>query len=238
MLAHGLFGFDELRIAGQSHAYFRGITEHLRARGIEVYVARVDPSGDIAQRAAQLAEQIRKIPARRVNIVGHSMGGLDARYAIARLGIEARVASLVTIGTPHRGTPLADHGLDWFGDRLRLRALAGLFGVKMAAFDNLTTTHLALFNTEVEDHKQVLYASVVGRATEFGATHPALRLPAKILAHWSGENDGLVPVSSQAWGRVLLNIDACHLAQIGWLSTFDPKVIFDPIVRELSLAGC
>jgi triacylglycerol esterase/lipase EstA (alpha/beta hydrolase family) len=36
------------------------------------------------------------------------MGGLDARYAISLLGLARRVASLTTIGTPHRGTPVGD----------------------------------------------------------------------------------------------------------------------------------
>ncbi|AJP03415.1 lipase [Streptomyces cyaneogriseus subsp. noncyanogenus] len=47
----------------------------------------------------------------RVDIVGHSLGGLIARYYVQRLGGDARVRTLVTLGTPHAGTkvaPLAD----------------------------------------------------------------------------------------------------------------------------------
>src|SRR5207249_8887306 len=57
---------------------------------------------------------------RSVNIVAHSMGGLDARYAISQLGLGGRVASLITIGTPHLGTPLADAGHALFGRITRL----------------------------------------------------------------------------------------------------------------------
>lgn len=53
----------------------------------------------------------------RLNIIAHSMGGLDARYyAISWLGLAERVASLTTIGIPHLGTPLADLMFS-FGER-------------------------------------------------------------------------------------------------------------------------
>ncbi|CAL9446966.1 hypothetical protein SUDANB6_02358 [Streptomyces sp. enrichment culture] len=47
----------------------------------------------------------------RIDIVGHSLGGLIARYYVQRLGGDSRVRTLVTLGTPHSGTrvaPLAD----------------------------------------------------------------------------------------------------------------------------------
>lgn len=40
----------------------------------------------------------------RVDIVGHSLGGLIARYYVQRLGGDLRVRTLVTLGTPHSGT--------------------------------------------------------------------------------------------------------------------------------------
>jgi pimeloyl-ACP methyl ester carboxylesterase len=40
----------------------------------------------------------------RVHVVGHSLGGLVARYLVQRLGGDTRVESLVTLGTPHAGT--------------------------------------------------------------------------------------------------------------------------------------
>lgn len=43
----------------------------------------------------------------RVHVVGHSLGGVIARYYVQRLGGDARVHTLVTLGSPHRGTHLA-----------------------------------------------------------------------------------------------------------------------------------
>src|SRR5438445_10447863 len=114
----------------------------------------------ISSSDTRLADRIRAAPEPRVNIVAHSMGGLDARYAISRLGLADRVASLVTIGAPHLGTPLADAGHAVFGRITRLlRKLVDLTG-----FGDLTTEGMVKFNLEVPDAQGVAYASVVGRS--------------------------------------------------------------------------
>lgn len=70
---------------------------------------------DIRTAAELLGRHIEEIRARtgrqRVDIVGHSLGGLIARYYVQRLGGDRHVRTLVTLGTPHSGTrivPLAD----------------------------------------------------------------------------------------------------------------------------------
>ncbi|MFG2940666.1 esterase/lipase family protein [Streptomyces sp. NPDC048282] len=70
---------------------------------------------DIRTAAELLGRHIEEICERtgsdRVDIVGHSLGGLIARYYVQRLGGDLRVGTLVTLGTPHAGTrvaPLAD----------------------------------------------------------------------------------------------------------------------------------
>lgn len=47
------------------------------------------------------------MPGLRVAVVGHSMGGLIGRYLVAKLGGSRFVHTLVTLGTPHRGSPMA-----------------------------------------------------------------------------------------------------------------------------------
>jgi triacylglycerol lipase len=78
VLAHGLLGFDELRLAGQfipGIQYWRGITDALAHKGIEVIVAAVPPSGSIEARSAKLADSIAlKAKGKQVNIIAHSMG--------------------------------------------------------------------------------------------------------------------------------------------------------------------
>ncbi|MFF4900308.1 esterase/lipase family protein [Streptomyces sp. NPDC001068] len=70
---------------------------------------------DIRTAAGLLGRHVEEIcqrtGSRRVDIVGHSLGGLIARYYVQRLGGDYRVRTLVTLGTPHSGTrvvPLAD----------------------------------------------------------------------------------------------------------------------------------
>lgn len=75
MLAHGLLGFDELRLAGPylpGIQYWRGIKEALSLKGIQVITATVPPSASIEMRAKALAEDIA-IGARgkRVNIIAY-----------------------------------------------------------------------------------------------------------------------------------------------------------------------
>ncbi len=66
---------------------------------------------DIRRGAAALGSHIEQICEQtgheRVHVVGHSLGGLIARYHVQRQGGDRRVESLVTLGTPHRGSLLA-----------------------------------------------------------------------------------------------------------------------------------
>ena len=66
---------------------------------------------DIRTAAELLGGHIEEICARtghhQVDIVGHSLGGLIARYYVQRLGGDTRVRTLVTLGTPHEGTAVA-----------------------------------------------------------------------------------------------------------------------------------
>src|SRR5256885_2765355 len=139
VLAHGVLGFDEIAVAGRRHRYFRNIADGLRTLGGEFHHPRVPATGGVKERADHLAELIRSLPEGRVNVIAHSMGGLDARYAISRLGLEGRVASLVTVGTPHLGTPLADLALKGIpaaaGRALPELSRAGLWALHLSGPD-------------------------------------------------------------------------------------------------------
>ncbi|MFD8428667.1 esterase/lipase family protein [Streptomyces coelicoflavus] len=70
---------------------------------------------DIRTAAELLGRHVEEICERtgseRVDVVGHSLGGLIARYYVQCLGGDLRVRTLVTLGTPHAGTkvvPLAN----------------------------------------------------------------------------------------------------------------------------------
>ncbi|MET9373108.1 alpha/beta fold hydrolase [Streptomyces sp. NPDC002992] len=66
---------------------------------------------DLRAAAELLGRHVEAVCARtghdEVDIVGHSLGGLIARYYVQRLGGDARVGTLVMLGTPHSGTAAA-----------------------------------------------------------------------------------------------------------------------------------
>ncbi len=236
VLAHGLLGFDEIRIGAGRHEYFRGVPLRLERDGCVVHRCRVRGTASIADRAAELAAFVREIPARRVNLVAHSMGGLDARYALAKLGLARSVASLTTIGTPHLGTPLADAGAG-LGRRAGVWSALERLGVNLDAFHDLTSQRMAEFNREVRDARGVMYASVIGAPPRRAAVMPIL-VPSYVwLTGATGPNDGMVPAGSQRWGDVVWEIDADHFAQIGWSRRFDAAEFYAELLRELRGRG-
>jgi triacylglycerol lipase len=220
VLVHGLLGFDQLRLGRWVLAdYFHGLPEALRAAGNRVLVARVSPTGGIATRAAQLKKFLdRQFPSEPVHLFGHSMGGLDARYLIARLGMAPRVLSLTTLGTPHRGSPLADWGVR------RLERLAkpvlDLLGVPPGAFYDLTTARCRAFNEQTPDAPGVRYFSVAGRY-EGRWDNPAWLLSAPLIARAEGINDGLVSLASARYGEGCEVWEADHLNLAGWCAPWD-----------------
>src|SRR6516164_8879075 len=93
IFAHGLLGFDYLRLGPFRLAgYWSKLPETVRAAGNRVFVARVAPIGSVTERAGQLRAFIEQnCPDEEVHVIGHSMGGLDARYMISKLGMASRV---------------------------------------------------------------------------------------------------------------------------------------------------
>ncbi|KAJ5355720.1 hypothetical protein N7517_010329 [Penicillium concentricum] len=226
VLAHGLLGFDELRLAGPylpGVQYWRGIKEALTARGIEVITATVPPSGSIEERAEQLARNIEAgARGKDVNIIAHSMGGLDSRYMISCIRPEKfKVLSLTTIASPHRGSSVADYVIDQIGaDRLpQIYYALNRLNVETGAFTQLTRKYMTeTFNPNTPDVDDVRYFSY-GAAVD-PSIWSAFRLSHRVLAEIEGPNDGLVSVSSSRWGGdagykgTLMGVS--HLDLINW----------------------
>lgn len=107
VLAHGLGGFDELFGV---YDYWYRIPSELRDGGASVFVTQVSPLNSPQARGEQLIDQIETIVAitgkAKVNLIGHSQGGLDIRYV--RAVRPDLVASVTTVGSPHKGADLAD----------------------------------------------------------------------------------------------------------------------------------
>ncbi|KAL1918806.1 uncharacterized protein VTP21DRAFT_2828 [Calcarisporiella thermophila] len=121
VLCHGLYGFDKLgpdSIPLLQIEYWQGIRDALAKLGARVVFARVPSTGSIRERALALRRFLEtSLPNQEINLVGHSMGGLDARYLITHLPSDVyTIRSLTTISTPHRGSFF----MDWCRDNLGL----------------------------------------------------------------------------------------------------------------------
>jgi triacylglycerol lipase len=178
VLVHG-FG------ASPKQGGFHGLPEALRADGHKVYVADLPPFQSTEVRAGFLKTTVDQAIAEgalRVNILAHSMGGLDARVLVSGMGYGDRVAVLTTVSTPHHGTKIADAALDVL-DRLRpneegvdgffsflARSYSDLSGDLSArgAFLSLSERASADFNTKHPDDPRVLYQSLAGVSSAFG----------------------------------------------------------------------
>lgn len=216
-------GFDQLRLAGSllpGLQYWRGITEAMAGNGIEVIIASVPPTGSIEERAAALGKNIAaKANGKSVNIIAHSMGGLDARYMISKLQPDnVNVLSLTTIATPHRGSSFADYLFEEIPEKLvpRIYNFLASVGISSGAYKELTTSYMRdTFNPNTRDVQGVQYFS-------YGATFDpdlwsAFRMPHRIVQQREGPNDGLVSVESARWGTykgTLVNVS--HLDLINW----------------------
>ncbi|KAL4801934.1 alpha/beta-hydrolase [Aspergillus unguis] len=230
ILAHGLLGFAELRLAGPllpGLQYWRGIKDALLMKGVEVITATVPGSASIEMRAKVLAETIASAArGREVNIIAHSMSGLDSRYMITHLKPkDFKVLSLTTIATPHRGSAVADYVLQQIGDdRLaQLYYLLERIKIESGAFSQLTREYMEkTFNPSTPDLDDVRYFSY-GAVME-QRLWSVFRMSHRLLQQIEGYNDGLVSVASSKWGGdkgykgTLMNVS--HLDLINWSNRF------------------
>jgi triacylglycerol lipase len=217
VLVHGLLGFDRLSLWGWTIvSYFARIPEFLSAAGNRVLVAQLSPTGAIKERARQLQMFLqRECPQEPVHLLAHSMGGLDSRYLISCLGMEQRVLTLTTLGTPHRGTTFADWGLSRF-ERL-LRPVLERFDIPCEAIDDLTTTRCREFNQQVIDVPGVRYFSVAARHEQDWSS-PHWQFSQPLVTTAEGPNDGIVSIASATYGESCEIWEGDHLSLINWLN--------------------
>ena len=218
--------------------YWRNIADALKDIGATVFVTKVSRVADLATRASELKHQLdQNTQGRELNLMGHSMGGLDCRYMISHLNPSLfRVHSLTTISTPHRGSPF----MDWCRDTLGVGNIKGndidvdhhapsfqsadsvspptsrhplirslLSAIDRPAYSNLTTTYCnSVLNPTTPDDPNVKYFSY-GASIDIALLHP-LRFPYEVIKRVEGENDGLVSVRSAKWGTYLGTLKCDH----------------------------
>ncbi|MDQ1731791.1 MAG: triacylglycerol lipase [Pseudonocardiales bacterium] len=96
-----------------NRAAFAFLRRTLRRRGFgRITTVNYSPlTSDIRVAAQHLARHVERVCSQtgyeQVFLVGHSLGGIIARYYVQRLGGDVRVPSLISLGSPHAGTHTA-----------------------------------------------------------------------------------------------------------------------------------
>ncbi len=187
----------------------------MESNGATIFYGNHQSAASISACAQELDARIRQIVAEtgceKVNVIAHSKGGLDVRYALSELGTDKYVASLTTINTPHRGCEFADYLLNIVPEKEQrgvARAYNAVFkklgddspdfllGVK-----NLTASACKALNDKLHDAKDVLYQSVGSRQNVAGNGRFPLNYTYRLVKYFDGANDGLVGENSFPWGN-------------------------------------
>lgn len=256
LLVHGVFFRDY-----KQFNYWGRIPKELQANGASVFYGEHESAMPVADSAEVLAKRIKEIVretgCEKVNIIAHSKGGLDCRYALSELGIAPYVASLTTVNTPHRGCVFADHYLAIVPEEFKrgvslayntaLRKLGDKHPDFLAAVTDLTYSACETRNKLLKDPEGVLcqsIGSVVNRPTS--GKFP-LSLSSTLIKPYDGINDGLVGEKSFAWGETYRLIQTggvrgvSHADMIDLMREnhpeFDVREYFVELVHELKEKG-
>lgn len=166
LLIHGLNCRDDWIFP-----YWGRVADTLSDHGAQVFLSGQDAWGSIPDNAGALrrraSEILEETGSRKLNLIAHSKGGLEARFLISSLGFAGKTASLTTICTPHQGSRAA---AEW----LARETVCGFVGRRMenfwrargdrspdyhAALAALTPDAMARFNRENPDSPQVYSAT-------------------------------------------------------------------------------
>ena len=208
LLVHGM-GFRENKIIN----YWGRIPKALIEMGCDIYYGYQDSNADIKTNGEHIAKKIEEILAKtgaeKINIIAHSKGGLDSRYAISTLGIGNKVASLTTLSTPHNGSKTVDFFMKFpdalvkivaFFTDVWFRVLGDKNPNTYSVFHSFTTKGADEFNRATPDFKGVYYQSYA-----FVMKNPfsdILMCPQNLFVSlFEGQNDGLLTPDAVKWGN-------------------------------------
>jgi len=256
VLIHGVF-FRDSRLFN----YWGRIPRTLKLHGATIYYGEHQSALTVKESARELASRIKLIVERssceKVNIIAHSKGGLDCRYAISEFGLAPYVASLTTVNTPHRGCIFTDRLLNAIPEGIKNK-VAAVYNTTLTALGDENPDFLAAVGdltaeacqkrNELLTFPEGIFSQSIGSVME----HPRkgqfpLNLSYRYVKNFDGENDGLVGESSFAWGEkyTLLRTDGTRGISHGDvidlnrenIRGFDVRAFYTELVSELRRRG-
>ena len=208
LLVHGA-GFRDLKWP----LYWGRIPKTLTAGGAVLFYGKQDCWATVEENAKTLKSRIRDIleetGAEKINIIAHSKGGLEARMTASSLGMGNNIASITTIGTPHRGSRTIDRIIKAPKSFFNAASFAvdnwiGLIGDTKPDFYSVcrsfTTEYAERFNRDNPDIPGIFYQSFAG-VMKYPISDINLSTANLVVKLIEGENDGLVTVDSARWGE-------------------------------------
>lgn len=206
LLVHGM-GFRDSKYLN----YWGRIPAKLEENGCRIYYGGQDSNGTVASNGAYLADKIKQIieetGASKLNVIAHSKGGLDMRYAISTLEMSRYIASLTTISTPHHGSLTVDKLLQ-FPDFM-VKFVAGCWDIWLRicgdrnpnayeVFKLFSTAEAEAFNRSNPDAPEVYYQSYAFVMKHVWSDMFML-VPATVVRFFEGPNDGLLAPRVVEW---------------------------------------
>lgn len=255
ILVHGIF-FRDWQLVN----YWGRIPATLIKNGAKVYYGKQQSSLAVADSAAELKKTIldviKESGAEKVNIIAHSKGGLDSRYAISCLGMDKYVATLTTMNTPHEGCDMVDYLLEKVPDGLKsflenkyntiFHKLGDTAPDFMAGVNDLSAINRKEQNKKMPDSPNVSYRSYMTVMRESDSAGFPLNIGYLLIKKLNGANDGLVWEESAKHGDFTL-IKPKHKRGISHgdivdlmrenIEDFDVREFYVDIVRKLKEQG-
>lgn len=243
LFVHGVF-FRDYKYLN----YWGRIPKELKMNGAVIFYGNHQSAASVIDSGKELADRVRQIVGEtgcgKLNIIAHSKGGLDSRYAVSQLGIENYIASLTTVNTPHYGCQFADYLLSKVPESTRnfiaqkYNSALKKFGDSnpdfLAAVNDLTASSCKQLNDTVLDIPGVFYQSVGSKLNVASSGRFPLNFSYPLVKYFDGENDGLVSASSSGWGenRIKLTVKGSRGISHGDLIDLNRENIEGFDVRE------
>ncbi|MBQ2676500.1 MAG: triacylglycerol lipase [Clostridia bacterium] len=210
LLVHGVFFRDN-----KHFNYWGRIPKALKTNGAQVYYGEHQSARPVCDSAVELTKRIKQIiretGCEKVNVIAHSKGGLDCRYAISELDMAPYIASLTTVNTPHRGCGFADFLLEKLPQDIKdrvadtynktLKRLGDENPDFIAAVSDLTEAACKERNEKLKCMPDEIFCQSVGSKMNKAKNGKfPLNFSYHLVKLFDGDNDGLVSESSFEWG--------------------------------------
>ncbi|MFA6034143.1 MAG: alpha/beta fold hydrolase [Myxococcota bacterium] len=257
ILVHGFSGFSNIGPLD----YFYQVYDKFGSEGYDIYVAVLDPFNYSEKRGAQLAKVIDDVMAKtwanKVNIIAHSQGGIDSRYAISGLGYADRVGMLNTISSPHYGTGIADCALEDPAVMTLFKVMFAAVGIVIegpqmehdlkASLETMSTENMKQFNLKYPNDPRVRYRSWAGKSCKSSDSGCPNTINFFLIPTYNeifkrkGPNDGIVQSDSGVWGEFQGFLNADHFQEVGHLfgmtGSFDHLKFYRDVIESTAALG-